>query len=74
MTGAQGVELGNMINNGAMQWYSLVTGKQQQTSAMRNMFGSDFGGGTLTTQAAAPFTVVAVIGLLLLGVILVAKR
>jgi hypothetical protein len=66
LTAAQGVELGNMINNGAMQWYSLVTQKKQQASLMRDMFGSDFSQQTTMGQAAAPW------GLILGGLVIVA--
>lgn len=74
MTGAQGVELGNMINNGAMQWYSLVTGKQPSRSLMEQTFGSDFGRNPLVGQAAAPWGVLVGGLVVVVAIVLIAKR
>lgn len=74
LTAQQGVELGNMVNNGAMQWYSLVTGKRANTSVMQDVFGSDFSRQSTTGQAAAPWGLVIGVLVIVGAVVLIAKK
>lgn len=74
--------LANLIsvgNQSALQWYSTVTQKPVATGApnsmMQNVFGTDLRGGpTLLGQTASPVGLVLVIAIVVIGVVLVAKR
>ena len=68
-----------VANQSALQWYSTVTQKPVATGApgsmMQNVFGTDFRGGpTVIGQTASPIAIVLVIAVVVVGVVLVARR
>jgi len=68
-----------VANQSALQWYSTVTQKPVAPGApgsmMQNVFGTDFRGGpTVLGQTASPIGVVLVIAVVVVGLVLIARR
>lgn len=68
-----------VANQSALQWYATVTQKPVQTGApsstLRNVFGADFAGGpTVLGQTTSPIGIVLIIAVVVLGVVLIARK
>lgn len=66
-------------NQAALQWYATATGKPvqsgQPTSTMRNVFGTDLGGGpTILGQTGASLGSLLVIVAVVIAIVVIARR
>jgi hypothetical protein len=68
-----------VVNQALLQWYSTATQKPiapgTPPSVMRGVFGTDFGGGpTILGQTAGTLGPLLLVGIVVVGVVLVARR
>jgi hypothetical protein len=79
MTGDEWANVISVANQGALSWYGTLTGKEiasgRPRSLMGDVLGNDLGGGpTPLGQSLGSLAPVVIVGLLVVGVVLVARR
>lgn len=79
MTGEQWANTVGVLNQGALSWYATITNKPvqsgQPTSLMRQVTGTDLGGGaTIGGQTISPVSLLVLAGILVGGIVLIVRR